>query len=65
MSTQSHVDQVLKQLNLPFYNELLEERGSLIWKHDGAPYDTSKFTTKFCREVGLFMHKKALVIARP
>lgn len=25
----------------------------MIWMDDGAAYHTSKFTTKFCREVGL------------
>lgn len=30
MTSQVYVDQVLKQLGLPFYNELMEERGSMI-----------------------------------
>lgn len=53
MTSQIYVDQVLKQLGLPFYNELKEERGFVIWMHDGASYHTSKFTTKFCRQAGL------------
>lgn len=53
MTSQIYVNQVLKQLGLLFYNELIEGRGIMVWMHDGASYHTSKFTTKFCREVGL------------
>ena len=32
---------------------MIKEREFMIWIDDGAAYHTSRFTTKFCREVGL------------
>ena len=53
MTSQIHVDQVLEQLGLPFYNKLEEEKGFMIWMYNGASHHTSKFITKFYCQVDL------------
>ena len=53
MTSQIYVDQVVKQLGLPFYNKLKEDREFMILMHDAASYHISKFTTKFCCPAGL------------
>ena len=40
-----YINQVLEGLGLPFYNQCIEEKGSMIWMDDGARYHTSKMTT--------------------
>lgn len=57
MISQIYVDQVLKPLGLPFYEQLIDERGFMIWMDDGAAYHTSKFTRKFCRDAGFLRMK--------
>ena len=57
MTSQIYIDQVLKSLSLPFYNELNEERGFMVWIYNSTSYNTSKFTTKFCRQGGLLCLK--------
>lgn len=54
MNSEIYINQVLKQLGLPFFERCVEERGPMIWMNDGAGYHTSKTTAKFRREVGLF-----------
>ncbi len=53
MTSQIYVDQVLKQLGLPFYNKFKEEKEFMIWMYNAASYHISKFTTKFCCQAGL------------
>lgn len=53
IASEIYVNQVLKPLGLPFFEETIEKREFMIWIDDGAAYHTSKFATKFCREVGL------------
>lgn len=53
MTSEIYVNQVLEPLGLPFFEEMIEERGYMIWMDDGAAYHTSKFTNKFCREASL------------
>lgn len=53
MNSEIYVNQVLKELGLPFYNHCTQERGPMIWMDDGAGYHTSKATAKFRRKVGL------------
>ncbi len=53
MTPEIYVNQVLKPLDLLFFEEMIEERQFIIWMDDGAVYHTSKFTTKLYREVGL------------
>lgn len=49
MILQIYVDQIIKQLDLPFYNELKEEREFVIQIHDDTCYYTLKFIDKFRR----------------
>ena len=35
------MDQVLKQLGLPFYNKLKEDKRFMIWMYNDASYYTS------------------------
>ncbi len=57
MTSEIYVNQILQPLGLPFFEETMEENWFMIWMDDGATYHTSKFTTKFCREVGLLRMK--------
>ena len=57
MTSEIYLNQVLKPLGLPFFDAMIEERGSMIWMDNGAAYHTSKLTTKFCRDVGLLCMK--------
>ena len=45
MNSDIYINQVLEGLGLPFYNQCIEEKGSMIWMDDGARYHTSKMTT--------------------
>ncbi len=47
MTSEIYVNQVLEPLGLPFFEEMIEERGYMIWMDDGAAYHTSKFTPSF------------------
>ena len=53
MTSEIYVDQVLRPLAVPFCEECLKEIGEMIYMDDGAGYHTSKYTKKFCAEVGL------------
>ena len=53
MNSDIFINQVLEGLGLPFYNQCIEEKGSMIWMDDGARYHTSKMTTAYCRRIGL------------
>lgn len=44
MNSDIYINQVLKKLGLPFYNQCIEEKGSIIWMDNGACYYTSKIT---------------------
>ncbi len=53
ITLQIYLDQILKQLGLPFYNELKREREFMIWMYDIASYHTSKFTPEFYGQADL------------
>ncbi len=53
MASEIYVDQVLQPLAVLFYEECLREIGEMIYIDDGAVYYTSKYTKKFCAELGL------------
>lgn len=53
MTSEIYVDQVLRPLAIPFYEECLREIGEMIYMDDGTSYHTSKYTKKSCAEVGL------------
>lgn len=57
MTLQIYIDQVLKELGLPFYNKLKEKKEFIIWMYDGVFYHTSKFINKFCRQTSLLYMK--------
>ena len=40
MTLQIYIDQVFKQPNLSFCNKLKEDKGFIIWMHEGASYHT-------------------------
>ena len=45
----TYVDQVLRPLAVPFYEECLREIGEMIYMDDGAAYHTFKYTKKVLR----------------
>lgn len=51
MILQIYIDQVFKQLDLPFYNKQKEETEFVIWMYNGASYLTPKFIPKFCHQI--------------
>lgn len=53
MNSEIYVNQVLRLLAFSFYEECMREIGDIIYMDDGAGYHMSKYTKKFCREVGL------------
>ena len=53
MTLQIYIDQVFKQLGLPFYNELKDDKKLIIWINNNISYYTSKFTIKFCCQASL------------
>ena len=53
MNSDIYVNQVLKELGLPFYERCIRERGYMLWMDDGAGYHTSKSTTKWRLQAGL------------
>ena len=52
MNSEIYINQVLKELGLPFFKRCVEERGDMIWMDDEAGYHTSKMTTKWCQKFG-------------
>ena len=53
MNSETYINQVLKELGLPFFERCMRERGDMIWMDDGMGYHTSKMTTKWCQKFGL------------
>ena len=53
MNSDIYIKQVQEGLGLPFYNQCIKKKDSIIWIDDGAHYHTSKMTTAYCRRVGL------------
>ena len=53
MNSDIYVNQVLKELGLPFYERCIEKREHMIWMDDSAGYHTSKTTTKCKQHMGL------------
>ena len=53
MNSDIYINQVPEGLGLPFYNQCIEKKVSMIWMDNGARYHTSKMTTAYCRCVGL------------
>ncbi len=53
ITSEIYVNQVLRRLALLVYEQCLREIGEMIYMDDGAAYHTSKYTKKFCTEVGL------------
>ena len=53
MNSDIYINQVLEELGLPFYNQGIEEKGSMIWIDDSACYHTSKMAPVYCHYVGL------------
>ncbi len=53
MDSDIYINQVLEGLELPLYNQCIEEKGSMIWMDDGARYYTSKMNTAYCHHVEL------------
>ena len=53
MTSKIYSDQALRLLAVPFYEECLKEIEEMIYIDDDARYYTSKYTKKFCAEVGL------------
>lgn len=53
ITSEIYIDQVLRLLGVPFYEECLREIGKILYMDDDAAYYTSKYTKKFCAEVGL------------
>ena len=51
MNSDIYINQVLKGLGLPFYNQCIEKKGSMIWIDNGARYHTSKMTTAYCHHI--------------
>ena len=48
MNLDIFINKVLEGLKLPFYNQCIMKKGSIIWIDDGACYYTSKMTTVYC-----------------
>ena len=53
MISKIYIDQVLQTLAVPFYEECLRKIREMIYIDDSARYHISKYTKKFCTEVGL------------
>ncbi len=53
MNSDIYINQVLKELGLPFYKQRIREKGPMIWMDDGAGYHTSKTTAANRRRVKL------------
>ena len=53
MNSDIYINQVLKELGLPFYNQCIEKKVSIIWMNNGTCYHTSKTTAVYCRCIGL------------
>ena len=53
MNSEIYINQVLKELRLPFFKCCVEKRGDIIWMDDGTQYHTSKMTIKWCQKFGL------------
>ena len=49
INSEIYINQVLKELRLPFFKRCVEKRGDMIWMDDGALYHTSKMKTKWCQ----------------
>ena len=65
MNSEIYINQVLKELGLPFFKRCVEERGDMIWMDDGAQYHTSRMTTKWCHKIRSFTHVMASPVTRP
>ena len=52
MNSEIYINQVLKELGLPLFKRCVDEIGDMIWMDDGARYDISKMTTKWCQKFG-------------
>lgn len=53
INSEIYVNPVLRQLDLPFYNRCIQERGPIIWIDDGMGYYNLKATAKFRCKVGI------------
>ena len=53
MNSDIYLNQVLKELGLPFYKQHIREKGPMIWIDDSARYHTSKTTDAHRRRVRL------------
>lgn len=57
ITLQIYVDQMLKQMSLPFYEQQRNTKGFMILIDNRATYHTSKFTMKFCSKASLLCMK--------
>lgn len=48
MNLDIYINQILKRLELQFYNQYIEEKGFMIWIDNGFCYYMSKITTMYC-----------------
>jgi hypothetical protein len=53
MNSEIYVNQMLKELGLPFYAKCVNERGYMIYMNDEAGYHTFKLSAKWRHENGL------------
>lgn len=53
MNSDIYINQVLKELGLPFFERCIREKGDMIWMDNGAGYHTSKTMTKWRQKFGL------------
>ena len=53
MNSDIYINQVLKRLVLPFYNQCIKKKGYMIWIDNDVSYHTSKMTIAYRRHVGL------------
>lgn len=47
ITSENYINQILKSLDLPFFEKMVEKSGNMIWINNGAVYHISKFTAKF------------------
>ncbi len=49
MNSNIYINQVLEELDLPFYKQSIRENGPMIWINDSADYHTSKTIAEYQR----------------